>query len=438
MADKNKSIVELYNQRSKRIRDATALKVPDRIPISIEDEGVFVKHGGFTWAEVMYDVQKAITGAKKLWLGLDQDTHSVPFIICPGQIYDILNFKQVKWAGAKLAENKINDPTIIYQFMEPGTAYEPMYAQEYDWFLNDPTDYIIRGFWSRACKALEPLKQLPALWHINGYTRLPLLAPLGRPEITQALESLIEVGREALKFNEALQQYQVEMVKLGYPPRSIGYCSQSFDYFGDYLRGTTGRMLDMYRNPEKLKEAIDKITPMITAEVIAAAKARLVLLEKVMPGAIHVKNVSMYLHGGAGGFMSNEQYKEFYWSPLRRALIDIIDAGFTPHMFSEGVYTDRLEIIRDLPKGKVIWHIESDIFKAKDILGDTCCIEGGPPASIMNSGTVDDVKAYAKKLIKHCGKDGGFIMGVAQSTITAKYDNMKALVDYTKEYGVYA
>jgi uroporphyrinogen-III decarboxylase len=145
----------------------------------------------------------------------------------------------------------------------------------------------------------------------------------------------------------------------------------------------------------------------------------------------------MYLHGGAGGFMSNEQYKEFYWPTLRALLMGIIDAGFTPYMFSEGVYDDRLEIIKDLPKGKVVWHIESDVFKAKEILGDTCCIEGGPPASVMNAGTPDDVKAYAKKVIDVCGKGGGFIMGVAHSLLTAKYENVKVLVDYTKEYGVY-
>ena len=72
------------------------------------------------------------------------------------------------------------------------------------------------------------------------------------------------------------------------------------------------------------------------------------------------------------------------------------------------------------------------------MLGDTCCIEGGPPASIIERGSIDDVREYAKKLIKICGKDGGFIMGVAHSMLDAKYENIKALVDYTKEWGVYS
>lgn len=438
MADKKKSTLELYNERSKRLTDATQLKVPDRIPISIEDEGVFVEHGGFSWAEVMYDIKKGIAGAKKLWLDLEQDTHSKPFITCPGQIYDILNFKQVRWPGAELAENRIYGPNTIYQFVEPGAGFEAMHPEEYDWFLNDPTDFLVRGYWPRVAQALEPLKGLPTLWHINSYTRLPHLAPFGTPAIAQALESLVKAGREAIKFNEAIKQYVVEMVKLGYPPRNIAGCSEPFDFFGDYMRGTTGRMLDMYRHPDKLKDAVEKVAPMIMEQVLGAARARLDLLEQALPEGNHPRHIAMYLHGGAGGFMSNDQFKEFYWPTLREILIGIIDAGFTPYMFSEGIYDDRLEIIKDLPRGKVVWHIEKDIFKAKEILGDTCCIEGGPPGSIMEKGSVNEVKAYAKRVIDVCGKGGGLIMGVAHSLLNAKYENVKALVDFTKEHGIYS
>jgi hypothetical protein len=427
-----------YNERSKRLAIAVALQVPDRIPISIEDEGVFVKYGGHNWADVMYDIQKAMDGVRKLCVDLDQDTHALPFVMCPGQIYDILNFKQVKWPGAKQAENRLDNPKAVFQFVEPGTGFEAMDPSEYDWFLNDPTDFMIRGYWPKVSKALEPLRKLPAMWHINSYTRQPLLASFGTPEISQALEALIAAGREALKYNSAMAQFAIEMARLGYPPRNIAACSEPFDFFGDYMRGTIGRMLDMYRHPDKMKDAVDKVTPMILEQVLTAARLKLSMLEQAMPGVNHTKHVAMYLHGGAGGFMSNEQFKEFYWPTLRTMLLGIIDAGFTPYMFSEGIYNDRFEIIKDLPKGKVVWHIEADIFRAKEMLGDTCCIEGGPPASIIERGSVEDIKEYAKKLIKICGKDGGFIMGVAHSLLDAKFENVKALVDYTKQYGVYS
>jgi hypothetical protein len=115
-----------YNERSKRLAIAAALQVPDRIPISLEDEGVFVKYGGHNWADVMYDIQKAMEGVRKLCMDLDQDTHVLPSVMCPGQIYDILNFKQVKWPGAKLTENRLDNPNAVFQFVEPGTGFEGM------------------------------------------------------------------------------------------------------------------------------------------------------------------------------------------------------------------------------------------------------------------------------------------------------------------------
>ena len=135
--------------------------------------------------------------------------------------------------------------------------------------------------------------------------------------------------------------------------------------------------------------------------------------------------------------MSEEQHKEFFWPSLRRVILSLVDEGFTPYVYTEGIYTERLETIKDVPKGKVIYHIESDVFKAKEILGDIACIEGGPSGPMLNIGSPQEVRDYCKKLIDVCGKDGGFIMGSELPLITAKPENVKAMVDFTKEYGVY-
>jgi uroporphyrinogen-III decarboxylase len=56
---------------------------------------------------------------------------------------------------------------------------------------------------------------------------------------------------------------------------------------------------------------------------------------------------------------------------------------------------------------------------------------------MLLSGTPDDVRAYCKKLIDVAGKDGGFIMDTAVMLDEAKPENLKAMFDFTKEYGVY-
>jgi uroporphyrinogen-III decarboxylase len=47
------------------------------------------------------------------------------------------------------------------------------------------------------------------------------------------------------------------------------------------------------------------------------------------------------------------------------------------------------------------------------------------------------VKEYAKHLIETAGKGGGFIMSNGAFFDDAKPENLKAMVEFTKEYGVY-
>lgn len=116
----------------------------------------------------------------------------------------------------------------------------------------------------------------------------------------------------------------------------------------------------------------------------------------------------------------------------------IIDAGLLPYVYTEGSYTARLETIRDVPRGKVLYHFEKvDLEKAKMILGDVACISGNLPNSLLVSGSPNDVKDYCKMLIDVVGKGGGFIMDAAATIDEAKPENIKAMMDVTKEYGVY-
>jgi uroporphyrinogen-III decarboxylase len=85
----------------------------------------------------------------------------------------------------------------------------------------------------------------------------------------------------------------------------------------------------------------------------------------------------------------------------------------------------------------LVYHIESDIFKAKEILGGTACFSGGPSASMLDIGTPQEVKNYCKKLIDVVGGGGGFIMDGEVPLISAKPENVRAMVEFTQEYGVY-
>ena len=144
------------------------------------------------------------------------------------------------------------------------------------------------------------------------------------------------------------------------------------------------------------------------------------------------------LHKGSDGFMSDEQYQRFYWPTLKKVILDLIDEGLIPVVFAEGGYNSRLEIIRGLPQGKVVWRFDdTDMARAKEILGDSACIYGNVPAALLTTGTADEVRAYCKKLIDVAGKGGGFILSSGAVIDMAKPENVRAMIEFTKEYGIY-
>jgi len=59
------------------------------------------------------------------------------------------------------------------------------------------------------------------------------------------------------------------------------------------------------------------------------------------------------------------------------------------------------------------------------------------PTALLSVGTPQEVKDYAKRLIDTAGKGGGYIMANGAAIDKVKPENLKAMIDFTKEYGVY-
>ena len=56
---------------------------------------------------------------------------------------------------------------------------------------------------------------------------------------------------------------------------------------------------------------------------------------------------------------------------------------------------------------------------------------------MLCTGTPDEVKDRCKKLIDVVGKGGGFIMDAGATIDEEKPENIRAMLEFTKEYGVY-
>jgi uroporphyrinogen-III decarboxylase len=212
----------------------------------------------------------------------------------------------------------------------------------------------------------------------------------------------------------------------GFPTHWGGMCGAPYDNLGDMLRGTRGIMMDMFRRPDKLRESMEKLVPIIVDDTVAQADFSGCPL------------IFIPLHKGTGGFMSNRQFEEFYWPTFKKVMMGLVNEGLVPMPFAEGQYGDRLEIIRDMPRSSVIWWFEQmDMARAKKVLGDGTCIAGNLPASVLCTGTPAEVKEHCRRLIGTCAPGGGYILTGAVSMDKGNPDNLRAMMEAAKEYGVY-
>ncbi len=408
---------ELYKQREKRINDAISLGTPDRVPVMCIFGFFPAKFAGITFEDAMYDYDKTLQAWVDAMVEFQPDAYEDPF---PGRflgkIFERLDYKQMRWPGHGVGRN------LSFQYVEE----EYMKANEYDAFLYDQSDFTLRRYWPRIFGALKSFEDLPSLSGIYSYSGLSKLAKWDTPEIAAALDSLMAAARESKRMLAGSDAFTERMRDLGFPPQFGAMAHAPFDALSDFLRGTVGAMLDMYKRPDKLLEASEQIYPLTLQNGLGAKR-------------IGIPRVFIPLHKGIDSFMSPDQFKTFYWPTLKKLILALIDEGLNPFVFWEGDCTSRLELIGDIPKGKAVYMFEAtDIFKAKKILGDAVCIRGNVPISLLIAGTPDDVRGYCKKLIDVAGKGGGFIMDASTNLDDAKPENVKAMIEFTKEYGRYA
>jgi len=409
---------KLYKERITRIKDAIQLKKrPDRVPVLPLPSMFPALYGGLTVEKAMYDYNECSNAFRKFVLDFDPDGHMGSAQFGPGKFFEILDYKLYSWPGHGVSAEH------SYQANEG----EYMKADEYDALIQDPSGFFSNVYLPRVFGALAPFQMLPFLPGILEIYGVAFnFIPYGLPPVQAALKALMDAGQEALAWAGAVGGIEGELATRGFPQILAGFTKAPFDTIGDTLRGTRGIMLDIYRQPDKLLEAMEALTPLMIKMAVGAAQ---------MNGK---PIVFMPLHKGADGFLSDEQFKTFYWPTLRKVMMGLIEEGCVPFPAAEGGYNSRLEVIKDLPKGKTLWMFDqTDMARAKKILGNTACMLGNVPLDLLGVGTPQQVKEYVKKLIETAGKDGGFILANGAFFDNVKAENLKAMMEAGREYGAY-
>ena len=352
----------LYNEREKRVTDAIELRMPDRVPLIVRFNFFPATYTGMTAEELMYDPDKIEESYWKVLQDFEPEMIENPFVKLTGPVLDALDCQQARWPGRNLPAN------LPFQYIER----EYMKAEEYDAFLSDPSDFIVRRLWPRIFGALKGLEKLPPLHNIVSYS-VGMGTAFGAPEIAEALDALRKVSEESMKTVLHIQTFAQKSKEKGFPMDSDSMTQAPFDLLADFFRGSKGMMLDMYRRPEVVLKACEKVLPFLLERALLPARAS------------GNPRVFIPLHLGMDGFLSREQYLKFYWPTLHELMLALIKEGLYPCPFFEGEYTSRLDIIRDVPPGKACYKFESvDMAKAREVLGNGIALKGWRPRVVAH------------------------------------------------------
>ena len=405
-----------YKARGTRMMKAIKMEIPDRVPVHITGGSMVAYNAGFTLQDLLYDYSK-IKPAWIKWLqDYEQDSNDSPMFFS-GKVHEILDYKVNKWPGHGLP-----DTATLQNFVEK----EYMQADEYDLFMKDPFDFGLRYFTPRTWGAFEPLANIPSL---SSYQGLPqrLMMMCQDPAFQKLFKAIWKASREEAKFQKVAAECSQITLDMGFPPLMGGMMLAPFDTVADMLRGTRGSVLDMYRQPEKLLEALEVIT------------------ERSLESAVGMVNMArspvvfVPMHKGDDSFMSVKQFEKFYWPTFRKLLLGCINEGCVPMMVIDGSYNEaRLKIISELPRSSVVWTMEkTDMFTAKRILGNSACIAGNVTAAQLYTQTPQVIKEYCRKLIEVCGEGGGYILSLGSGIDKCNPANLHAIIEAAEEYGYY-
>ncbi|MFC2021235.1 uroporphyrinogen decarboxylase family protein, partial [Chloroflexota bacterium] len=337
-----------------------------------------------------------------------------------GHALDILQAKYLLWPGGALPSNSSHHNIDV----------EHLRADEYDLFITDPTDFILR-FLPRVFGGLEPL-DLPTLG-LNllqsGFIDMPPL--LTKPEFRKLGQTLLRAGKEEAKWRQVIDRLEEDMGQLGYPPQSYpgGTGAPPMDILSCRLRGMRGYFADVFNQPDKVLAACEAILKWQLARTKPADPKEEGYPKRVDNGCPHY---------GSDEFMNRKQFETFVWPTWKRALQGNIDKGYSPSPHIEGKCDERTDYFLELPKGKFsLGFREVDMERMKATLGGHCCLIGGIPAPLLAVGSVQEVDEYCEKLIKVLGKGGGYILSCNAGVEDAKPENLKAVIESAKKYGRY-
>ncbi len=380
-----------------RIQAAVNIQIPDRVPVAPLFYYFVANYNNMPFTD-LYKPEKYFMGLSRVFDELGPwDAHYYVNAYNKELIAFVIPMKMLE-PGDELPEN------VMRQFLEA----EIMTLEDYDWIVEEA---------SRIKKLAYPRffieRLLPRIWPdtiqrgLKAYrTAIPLII-----RNTILLKNEIERWRE--KGVTPLHQFAFEA---------------AFDNFS-LARGLVEFSKDLSRHPDKVSKAAEALTDSYAFLIKATCRI------------LKVKRAEIFVHRSSNDFISPRQFKKYSLPSLKRLIEKLSLDGISSILHCDGNWDLNLELMRELPAGRVVMQCDgtTDIFMAKQIVGDRICLYGDVPANLLALGSPTQVDEYCHRLIEEVGKGGGFILGSGcELAPNAKPENVRTMMESVVKYGYYS
>jgi hypothetical protein len=396
-----KDMEQLYAERLNRYVTAMRNEKPDKIPIRPFVAEFTAEYAGYTCQEVTHDFEKAFAAARKCAADFDWDAVVGNMVYVWTGLTEAIGLKYYGVPGIDVP------PDRGFQYIEPPEEKAFMKPDEYDQLIEDPTSYLFNVWLPRVSSDVsargEPTSYRNNLSFLKG----------GMAMVTY--------------FNAFGKQNALLRSESGTVSAISGILKAPFDILADKLRGYIGLAMDLFERPDKVLAACEALMPHLTYVALSGADP-----EKQVP-------IGFWMHRGCVPFISQKHFDKFYWPTLKPIIEEIWANGHQVLFYAEGDWNAHLKSFAELPEGSIVFHADkTDIFEAHKAIGHRFCISGGIPNFLLSYGTADEVRDYCRKVIDGVAGDGGYIMDASAIIQNdAKVENIKAMTEFTREYGVY-
>lgn len=389
---------ELYAQRLNRYVTAMRNGKPDRVPLRPFAAEFTATYAGYTDQQVTHDYSQAFDAVIKTCAGLDWDA------AVPNMVYVWTGLTQASDLRYYAIPGIDVDPNVGFQYREPPQDQAWMLREEYDELIEDPVGFLYR-------------KWLP---RVSGEQ--------ARGAYRRDVSLVKSTWAMANYFNAFGPQIQRMKDETGTVSAICGMLKAPMDVLADKLRGYLGLAFDLMEIPDKVEAACRALMPHLGHVALTSLDP-----SQQIP-------IPIWMHRGCVPFISHEHFNTIYWPTLKPIVEAIWAKGNQTLFYAEGKWDAHLDAFAELPDGAIIYHIDRGDYRyVHEKLGAKFCLSGGVPNTLLAFGTPEKVRAHCKELIDTCGGAGGFIMdasAIMQNDATV--ENVRAMTDFTREYGVYS